>query len=222
MKICLNCKKETKNPKFCSKICFNKFYTGKTYEEIYGKEKSDKIKELIRVLSVTKEKKTFICKNCGKKFKWSPVSNRVFCSVKCNNFFKRGKSYEERLGEERGYQYRLHVAEATKKSWKEPSRFTNINGFHTGGESQAHKNLKKIIGDYLIKKGYEVFEEVPIFLRNYFRIADIVGIKNNGMEKVAVECGGVDKHKFKEYSDIFQWIIHVPYKGEIKLIKGLF
>jgi hypothetical protein len=55
---CLNCNKETKNPKFCSISC----------STIYNNHKKPKIKKLQR-----------FCKTCG-----CPVEGRHQCCTKCN------------------------------------------------------------------------------------------------------------------------------------------
>lgn len=94
-KICLNCGKEfycypyeEVKRKFCSHDCEHKYRKGKTWEEIFGKDVSDKAKiKLSKTLTGQIRKKeinTLICLNCSGLFdipKWR--KNRKFCSFKC-------------------------------------------------------------------------------------------------------------------------------------------
>jgi hypothetical protein len=93
--------------------------------------------------------------------------------------------------------------------------------FNYAYEKSKHRELKKKVGTFLEEKGYDVYYEVYVWVGTHFRIVDVVGFRNNYSEKVAVECGNVNKNKFKEYSKIFQFILHIPYKGVITYIGGL-
>ena len=200
--ICKFCKKEfeytygkNENPirKFCSTKCHNMF--------IYNPNNH----------------RTFMCDTCKKEFSMDnrrKVYNHHFCSREC--YYKWfGKAHK---GKNNPFFGKKHSIDTKIKIMKGRLKIPNAY-FKYGYDTEKHKKLKLQVGAFLESKGYEVFYEVCIF-NIFFRVADVVGLK--GQEKVVVECGTVDKKKFKEYSDIFQWIIHVPYKGEIKLIKGLF
>ncbi len=218
MNNCLSCEKETNNPKFCNRQCFHDYCKGKTYEELYGKEKAKKLRELVKLQTIERKKDKNICKFCRKIFYRN--YSKTFCTLKCFQQWLKGKPLEKRLKNVKDIKlYKLHLAEATTKTWKNPNRARNFGKMYGLFESPAHKNLKQISALVLNKQGYETYFETLIWVGNYFRVVDVFGIKKD--EKVAVECGGVSQRKINEYKKIFQWIIHIPYKGEIKYIRGL-
>jgi hypothetical protein len=196
--ICIFCEEkfltESFNPhKFCSHDCYWKWMKGKKG----CKPQTGKIVK---------------CNNCGKevyKTLYSLKTNRhFFCSIKCKYKWRKGKKFEDTLVKIKPDKLKKIISESSMFRWK-----------RIGYETIEHKNLKKGISLFLQSRGYETYFEVPVWIGKYFRITDVVGIK--GQEKVAVECGSIGKGKIREYSDIFQWIIHIPYKGEIKYLKGL-
>lgn len=229
--ICKNCGKIFFGyHKFCSKLCYSLWQKGKNMEQILGKEKveifrqkmrrsmekkfgekrAEEIKNKIRQTKKDRNqgaKSIYLhypkkCKYCNFYFTEKKGSiSQQFCSHKCYTNWKTGRTYEEMYGFQKSVE--IHYKKAG-----------------TNPESKKHIELKEYVSNFLESKGYEVFTEVSVWLGFYYRIADVVGIK--GQEKVAVECGSIEKKKFKEYSDVFQWIIHIPYSGKIKYLKGVF
>ena len=156
---------------------------------------------------------TLICKFCNEPFirKINNSYTPKFCSSKCY-----GK-YIKKLG---GVDNCLTPELSIKTKQK---RFQSVafsgNIFTHTREGPKHKKIKLNIGKFLESKKYEVYYEVFVWVGGYFRIADVVGFKGN--EKVVVECGETSKRKLKEYEKIFQYIIHIPYRGKIKYLRGL-
>jgi hypothetical protein len=156
-----------------------------------------------------------LCDFCGEKFIYTKYQNKRFCSHDCYwKFLKNVGGIEGYISPEKVEILKANqVRNRIKRSGKY-LRYCN--------ESIEHIELKQKSLNILQKQGYEVYTEVFVWVGNYFRVADVVGFKNNYKEKVVVECGNTGDNKLQEYSNVFQWIIHIPYKGNIKYIKGLF
>jgi hypothetical protein len=76
---CLNCNKETKNPKFCSHLCYSTHKTGKTYEElspILAKRKTGEYVACTICNKITYRKKFRLIKRGKEIVNW-------YCSGKC-------------------------------------------------------------------------------------------------------------------------------------------
>lgn len=83
------------NQKFCSPKCQHTWRRGKTWEEIYGKEKAKQIRKK------RKTGKVITCKHCGISFYASSHElryGRKFCSLQCYGKWRKDKTYEQIYG----------------------------------------------------------------------------------------------------------------------------
>jgi hypothetical protein len=215
---------------FCSYECFKSWIKGKSKLEILGKEKFD---ETVKKISKTLTGKTWEIlygkeKADEMKEKMSKLqTGKVSSAQKIEKISKTWKlKYEEgyvnpKKGTKTSEETKEKLSRIATKIRNDPNFMIKLSGtrHERSYEGIEHKKLKKKIGDFLQSKGYEVYYEVYIFNYHSVRIADVVGFK--GQEKVVVECGNINKKKLSEYKTVFQYIIHIPYSGEIKYLRGL-
>ena len=148
MKNCLNCQKEIfgEKRKFCSRKCFHLFCKGKKYEELYGTEKSKKIKELIKSQTINRIKQKNICLYCGKEFYRN--YNTKFCGNNCHYKWVKGKTYEELYGEEKAKKIKKILSNVCGKSNR---------------KLRKNKSYKQLFGEKkseLIKEKQSAFKRV--------------------------------------------------------------
>lgn len=99
--------KKNKNPKFCSKICYNKSMVKHPNKKCKQCEKEFKPKKEESIFCSKKcfneykksKRMSVICDNCGKKFFIRPSDlkyrNARFCSIKCRDEFNKAKILEK-------------------------------------------------------------------------------------------------------------------------------
>lgn len=86
-------------------------------------------------------------------------------------------------------------------------------------ESKAHHNLKKAVGNILVKQGFSVQYEHPLCEGKPFYIIDVYGEK--AQMEVLVEIGRCEIEKREYLSATFPYFYHVPYGGNIGVLQEI-
>jgi hypothetical protein len=204
MSRCLQCNKETDNPKFCCRSCSGKFT---------NKGRSHSLKSRIKVSNTLKTKYpghgnvTIVCKNCRKEKEVSyGKRNQEYCSIKCRAL---DKDYAKKLsivGKKRcsGIKEKLRLREIGRKG-----------GFgfrgHTKNGNRYESLLEKNCFEFLEDHNIKFTPHKPILKSS--KVSDIYLVDNN----LWIELDGVNRERRKKYQcwkqDYQYW------KNKIKLYK---
>lgn len=181
---------------FCSHKCEHEFTKGKTWEEMYGLERANKIRELFHQKRAGKPlgnkvpRETRICPICNTSFICMVNKSTKFCSRKCSIEFQRGKSLEERYGPERA---KLIVKQMLITMKANP---INKVGIHYKEILNQAKILEK-----------EGFRCIPIGKV----VPDIIAIKDGKIFAIEVEKGNPNWDKYtdeiRKFFDDIIWVL---------------
>lgn len=87
---CLNCGKETNNPKFCSRSCSAKFNNRLRLPPTENHK--NKISETLKNINKNKPHKLYKCKVCGKDYIFErKKTTKNVCSRECLHFYRKNK-----------------------------------------------------------------------------------------------------------------------------------
>ena len=99
-----------------------------------------------------------------------------------------------------------NLSESSRRQWRQGKK-------RCQNESQAHLNLKQIIGSFLSTKGFNVEYEHPLSNDKRFYIIDVYG-KNDNVE-VLVEVGMCTSEKQAYLMNNFEHFYHFPYGSDL-------
>lgn len=130
---CKYCGKQiSREKKFCSPKCYWKWQKDRPYEERYGLSKAKEIKNKISKAHFGKgffSQIQIVCKVCGKTISVSPSDfkgGRKFCSRNCYETYRKGKTFEELYGKEKGREIAEKISKAHKGRKKSKDHIQKI------------------------------------------------------------------------------------------------
>lgn len=198
--ICLSCKKEFfasnfPKRKFCSFKCGHDYRKGRTFEELYGKEKSNEIKAKISLGGIGKKrlrlKNKKVCLICNKIFESPPSLKQKFCSYKCSFVYRKGKTLEDLCGKERADEIKKKMRN-NNKIWMKNKTYEEIYGIERAKEIKA--KISKANVNVIGKHYNEILSQIKSLEKQGFRcvpvgksIPDIIAIKGDNLKVFAVE-----------------------------------